>query len=164
MKKYVCVKCSATGFTIGKYQKYCPDCAKDAAKEVIKKWHFKHGILSGLGSGGKLGKDNQNYKHGRSVFRRWAQEKLKQLSYCCERCGNKIDATVRGTWAGHHKDHNQSNNVKENLEVLCKRCHQIEHECWRALQGVTTISKESTQETVEARSPEQLGDDIVCSA
>mgnify|MGYP001594673155 CR=1 FL=1 len=151
MKKYICVKCSASGLTAGKYQKYCPDCVVDANKEAIKRWHYKHGILNGLGSGGKLGEDNQNYKHGRSVFRRWAQEKLKQLSYCCERCGNKIDVSVRGTWAGHHKDHDSTNNIRENLEVLCKRCHQVEHECWRAFQGVTTIPQGSTQETVEAR-------------
>ena len=104
------------------------------------------------------------YTDGRCVFRRWAKERLKALSYCCERCGNKIDVSVRGTWAGHHKDHNRLNNTKDNLEVLCKRCHQIEHECWTALQGVTTISKESTLETVEAHSPEASGDDIVCSA
>lgn len=96
-----------------------------------------------------------------SVFRRWAKEKLKQLSYCCERCGTHIDDSVRGTWAGHHKDHNRQNNTKDNLEVLCKRCHQIEHRCWTAFQSVTTIPKGSTLETVEARNPAAAGDDIV---
>jgi hypothetical protein len=161
MKKYVCVVCSASGFTTGKYQKYCSDCSKEQNKNNVRNWGFRNGVFNGLGSGGKIGQDNQNYIHGRSVFRRWAQEKLKHLSYCCERCGTYIDASARGTWAGHHKDHNKSNNIIENLEVLCKRCHQIEHECWRALQGVTTIPKGSTQETVEARNPEQSGDDIV---
>jgi hypothetical protein len=161
MKKYVCLVCSASGFTNGKYQKYCPDCSKDQHKVRVKEWGFRNGILNGLGSGGKLGSENQNYRHGISVFRRWAKERLKNLNYCCERCGNYIDASVRGTWAGHHKDHNRQNNIKENLEVLCKRCHQIEHECWRALQGVTTIPKGSTLETVEAHSPEKSGDDIV---
>lgn len=154
-------ECLDCGEYIDTRKQRCTVCAKIQHRKNMHEWFWKKGILNGLGSGGKLEQDNQNYRHGRSVFRRWAQEKLKQLSYCCERCGTKIDATVRGTWAGHHKDHNQSNNTKENLEVLCKRCHQIEHECWRALQGVTTIPKGSTQETVEARSPEQSGDDIV---
>jgi 5-methylcytosine-specific restriction endonuclease McrA len=35
---------------------------------------------------------------------------------------------------GHHKDHNSHNNVIENLVLLCKQCHQIEHECWKAFQ------------------------------
>jgi hypothetical protein len=26
--------------------------------------------------------------------------------------------------------------VKSNLELVCKRCHQIEHECWLAFRKV----------------------------
>ena len=155
-----CIDCNVQFIPTGRNHKRCLNCAKQFKLNYNHYWYNKNKI-PGPGSGGKLGIENQNYQHGRSVFRRWAQEKLKQLSYCCERCGNFIDATVRGTWAGHHKDHNQSNNVKDNLEVLCKRCHQIEHECWHAFQGVTTIPQGSTQETVEARSPEKSGDDIV---
>ena len=163
MKKYVCIKCNATGLTNGKYQKYCPDCGNNATKENIRKWHYQAGKLTGTGSGSTTGVGNQNhmYTNGRCTFRRWAKEKLKQLNYSCERCGTIIDATVRGTWAGHHKDHNDQNNIYTNLEVLCKRCHQIEHKCWLALQSVTTIPEGSTQETVEARGPVQTGDDIV---
>ena len=35
--------------------------------------------------------------------------------------------------AVHHKDHNRKNNVESNFELLCKRCHQVEHECWKNL-------------------------------
>ncbi len=145
-----CIKC---GEYINHKGKYCTICAKLAQKERIHKWFWDHKILNGKGSGSSTGREDKNpmYSHGRSVFRRWAREKLESLSYCCERCGNFIDVTARGTWAGHHKDHNRNNNIKSNLEVLCKKCHQIEHECWRALQGVTTIPEGSTQETVEAR-------------
>jgi 5-methylcytosine-specific restriction endonuclease McrA len=155
-----CLDCGEYLFTRAKR---CTICAKTRQREHIHNWFWNKGILNGKGSGSATGfeKANHMYSHGRSVFRRWAQERLKELSYCCERCGNKIDASVRGTWAGHHKDHNSTNNVRENLEVLCKRCHQVEHKCWQALQGVTTISKESTQEIVEARSPDPSGDDIV---
>lgn len=126
------------------------------------KYRTKH---PGVGKGGAPHSEQANpmFKDGLCVFRRWAKERLKVLSYCCERCGKTIDATTRGTWAGHHKDHNRLNNTKDNLEVLCKRCHQLEHECWTALQGVTTRAKARTLETVEAHSPEASGDDIVCS-
>jgi hypothetical protein len=37
----------------------------------------------------------------------------------------------------HHKDHNRLNNQVDNLEPLCKRCHQ-EHHCVRDLEGKYT--------------------------
>lgn len=155
-----CLDCKVEFVQRGRNHKRCDGCAKKRNLFTMSNWYYTHKI-PGPGSGGKLETENQNYKHGLSVFRRWAKERLKFLNYCCERCGNTIDVSVRGTWAGHHKDHNRSNNVKDNLEVLCKRCHQVEHECWRAFQGVTTIPEGSTQETVEARGPEKSGDDIV---
>jgi len=167
MKTKLCKICSSQFLITGRNHVMCSICAKTKAKEAISNWQAKHRTkLPGVGKGGYPHTETANgaYKHGQCVFRRWAKEKLKELSYCCERCGNKIDVSVRGTWAGHHKDHNRLNNTKDNLEVLCKRCHQIEHECWTHLQSVTTILKGSTPETVEAHSPEASGDDIVCSA
>lgn len=160
-----CLDCGIKFLVTGRNHKRCVNCAKQKQKEAVKQWSVLHGKLNGKGSGSFTGFEDKNhmYTDGRCVFRRWAKEKLKQLEYCCERCGNKIDASVRGTWAGHHKDHNSKNNIKENLEVLCKKCHQIEHECWRAFQGVTTIPEGSTLEIVEAHSPSLEGDDIVCS-
>lgn len=147
-----CISCGVEYTPTGKNHIRCVECGLKEKKTYMRSWYLAHKI-PGPGSGGKLEKENQNYKTGLSVFHRWAKEKLKQLQYCCERCGTTIDATVRGTWAGHHKDHNRQNNVKDNLEILCKRCHQVEHECWRAFQGVTTIPEGSTHENVEAHSP-----------
>ena len=44
-----------------------------------------------------------------------------------------------GQWTTHHRDHNHQNNPKDgqNWELLCKRCHQVEHKCWLAF-GTTT--------------------------
>ena len=161
----VCIKCGKDFHQTGKNHKRCQDCQYKYKLEYMRRWRLEN-VVTGEGSGSKTGIGNNNpmFKHGQCVFRRWAVEKLKQLSYCCERCGNKIDVSVRGTWAGHHKDHNRLNNTKDNLEVLCKQCHQIEHKCWTAFQGVTTRAKARTLETVEAHSPETSGDDIVCSA
>lgn len=145
-----CTDCGIEFQRTGKNQKRCKPCAKVKQRQQIKEWTIKNGLFKGVGRGSKRGVAASGYRHGLSVFQRLGRERLKYLNYCCERCGTNIDASKRGTWAGHHKDHDRTNNVESNLEVLCKRCHQIEHECWNSFEGVTTISKESTQETVEA--------------
>lgn len=60
---------------------------------------------------------------------------------------------VQDEWVGHHKDHDRTNNTIENLSLLCKRCHQIEHECCKAFEGVTTILKESSVDNNTKRTP-----------
>ena len=39
----------------------------------------------------------------------------------CERCGSKNFVDI------HHKDRNYQNISQENLEVICRRCHNKEH-------------------------------------
>lgn len=151
-----CLDCGIDFEPRGRNHKRCDDCSINSKKFKSKTWYYEHKVL-GSGSGAKLFEDGGTYKHGMCVFKRWAKQKLKQLDYHCERCGKFIDVTVRGMWAGHHKDHNRNNNIQDNLEILCKQCHQIEHECWRVLQGVTTIPEGSTQETVEAHSIHKYG-------
>ena len=53
---------------------------------------------------------------------------------CCERCGSTFKLLV------HHKDEDRYNNAIDNLETLCKRCHQIHHECWKNLPQFSTSS------------------------
>lgn len=145
-----CIDCGVQFNKTGQNHKRCSICSNNRKKFHIKQWAIKNGIFKGVGSGSVKGINASYYKHGLCIFKRWAKEKLVALNYLCERCGNTIDASKRGTWAGHHKDHDRTNNVEGNLEVLCKRCHQIEHECWNAFEGVTTIPTGSTQEIVEA--------------
>jgi hypothetical protein len=150
-----CLTCKELMPITGHNQKRCKVCARKHNLSVMRNWRLAN-IVKGVGSGSTTGKGELNlmYKHGNCVFDRWAREKLQELNNNCERCGKIIDVSKRGFWAGHHKDHNSSNNIKENLEILCKRCHQVEHKCWTAFKGVTTISKESTHENVEAHSLE----------
>jgi len=48
---------------------------------------------------------------------------LKEVNHTCEKChndkwlGNPIALEI------HHKDNNNKNNKRENLEVLCLNCH-----------------------------------------
>lgn len=49
-------------------------------------------------------------------------KKFKKIS--CEKCFNNKNLIV------HHLDDDMTNNVPQNLQTLCRRCHQIEHKCW----------------------------------
>ena len=46
----------------------------------------------------------------------------------CNRCGATDQLVI------HHMDHNHTNNVTENLEVLCSPCHTSHHKAgwWRS--------------------------------
>lgn len=127
----------------------------------------KTGRAVGIGSGGhtKFGEENHMYSSGRAVFRRWAREYKNSVGLCM-RCNKDIKNATQWEWAGHHKDHNKQNNVKENLEVLCKRCHQIEHDSGFALLSkVQRLSREGVLAEMlgSATHPTQKDDDIVQS-
>lgn len=168
-KEKTCCVCGTTYLPTGNCSKYCPVCAPVMKKKIMKKnvhdWNVRKGIFKGTGSGCTtgVGEKNHMYVHGKCVFDRWARERLLSLGHC-ERCNTPLIRSERGSWAGHHKDHNPYNNTIENLELLCRKCHAIEHECWKAFEGVTTIPKGSrTDNSSEAPSPAVAGDDIVCS-
>lgn len=125
-----CIDCGSIFIRTGKNHKRCAKCSDARRKRIISDWQKKHRTKEQGLRGAKLEERNPQYKHGRCVFRRWAKEKLKERNFSCERCLSIIDPRQRHSWAGHHRDHDPTNNVRENLEVLCKRCHQIEHKCW----------------------------------
>lgn len=56
------------------------------------------------------------WKGGIQTYRRKKKES-------CNRCGSTENLVV------HHIDENRYNNIDENLETLCRRCHQIHHNC-----------------------------------
>ena len=61
--------------------------------------------------------NNNNWTGGIGIYRNIKKARI------CERCGSRRYMLI------HHKDENRYNNDVENLEALCKRCHQIEHNC-----------------------------------
>lgn len=161
-----CLLCPNTFITTGRNHKYCFSCAKHRQREAVKNWAISKGRLNGMGSGSStgIGQLNPNFIHGRSTFRRLAREKKVSLGFC-ERCKKDLRLATQWDWVGHHKDHNKHNNSEDNLELLCKRCHQLEHKCIDAFEGVTTIrdSKTGRFKRIEAPSPTKVGDDMVCS-
>lgn len=48
----------------------------------------------------------------------YREKALKELGKKCQECGSSENLVV------HHKDKNRANNNIENLEVLCRSCHQ----------------------------------------
>lgn len=63
---------------------------------------------------------NHGWRGGRSIayYRRLFRDNLPKE---CNRCKSKRHIVV------HHIDRNRQNNDLKNLEVLCTRCHHIEH-------------------------------------
>ena len=62
-----------------------------------------------------------------NASRRRAQKMYKALK--CERCSGKENLQR------HHRDKNPMNNTKNNVVVLCWRCHHLSHTS-RELQGM----------------------------
>ena len=146
LKKRNCNVCGQLYLPTGSCSKYCPVCrpieTERIAREGIKRWGYAKGYLNGKGSGSATGKgkDNHMYKYGLIQFKRWAKERKLTVGIC-EICGKDIKQATRYHWVGHHIDHNRQNNDISNLLVICKQCHQKEHECWKAFEGVTTSRK-----------------------
>ena len=64
-----CIDCGVPFTPRGKNHKRCDVCANKARLKNMNDWYYAH-KLPGPGSGGKLGHENQNYRHGICVFRR----------------------------------------------------------------------------------------------
>lgn len=63
---------------------------------------------------------NPMWRGGIQTYRRFRKS-------ACERCGTKTKLLV------HHKNENRYDNRLENLETLCRRCHQVHHDCAKNL-------------------------------
>ena len=65
------------------------------------------------------GKDNPAWKGG--ISRKYSISITKELPQICNRCGSNENIEV------HHKDKNPQNNDLDNLEIICRHCHRLEH-------------------------------------
>ena len=126
----VCIKCEGT-ISAGKYKNaiYCSVRCRSAYvayRHAVKTGRIK---TPGVGSGGNQeGELNSMYKNGIGTYSKGA---FKHYGRKCNRCPRKTLLLV------HHIDENRNNNNLDNLEVLCKRCHQ-EHHCIRDEKGKYT--------------------------
>lgn len=133
--EYTCIDCGHVGTKTGQNHKRCDTCRKAVGKAATKAWSIRTGKYTGTGSGAHNTPHDKHpmWKGGESKFSQvYAPAYYKKVRYC-ERCNKDLLGAAPGMRAVHHKDHNRKNNVEENFELLCKRCHQIEHECWKNL-------------------------------
>lgn len=109
----------------------------------IKKWHLTHGIIpdyiNGHGKIGKkasnrgikftkehrnkialsqIGENNSVWTGGQLIW--WRKELKKVYKECCL-CKSKINLKM------HHIDHNKDNNQRNNLIIICHKCHMFWH-------------------------------------
>ena len=121
-RRQVCIKCGSEISPDGEYhsKKYCgKKCAKAYFSQQYK---IRNNLIQkpGVGSGNNQGlhETHATWKDGIGTYKQIAFEHYPKI---CNRCGSDENICV------HHKDENQHNNVIENLEVLCKKCHQAHH-------------------------------------
>lgn len=135
-KILVCENCGRQVQRTSNRQKYCSDCklvverrksleryykrSKDPKFREQRKQYFIEWQMGNLRGYNQSGANNNNWKSGAQsgYYDRFLKES-------CERCGSSQNLLI------HHRDRNRYNNDSVNLETLCKRCHQIEHECWK---------------------------------
>lgn len=123
-----CRKCNETFFATGPSSVHCPICAPEIHKEKSKISHDKSrrrkGVNVGIGSGNSLkGIEHPSYVNGTGMYRNIARNAKGDT---CERCNITLDFSTK-KWCVHHKDHNRLNNALDNLELLCRSCHALEH-------------------------------------
>lgn len=130
-----CTRCGTEYTPTGPAQRMCVRCST-AVKKAYRKSYYDKYEGTGVGSGSnQQGENNHQWKGGTSpkIYRRTKFESTTERK--CERCGVDLSGVIgtrygRGLWTVHHKDGDDTNRSPENLELLCKRCHQTEHRCW----------------------------------
>lgn len=78
------------------------------------------------------GKEHPSYKTGIADFIRF-REGIAGKEKHCNRCNKDLTNVSRYEWVVHHKDHDRTHNTPSNFEILCKKCHQLEHQCRKNL-------------------------------
>lgn len=114
-----CTCCDKTFRPTGQNCKYCPSCRPEINKARCReRWHRTY-IKKGRD---QKGAKNNHWRGGSSPY---YYQKLAYDHYgkICQQCGAEA-ALV------HHKDGDRHNSAINNLEPLCKRCHQVDvHDC-----------------------------------
>lgn len=117
-KEKKCGKCGGAFEPKSNRQVWCTECAKvekpKIQKQQLRRYYKRTYVNKGYDH--LVGEDANRYKDGIGIYHRL----LNHITEC-ERCGSDENLLV------HHKDRNRRNNSLDNLEKLCKRCHQEEH-------------------------------------
>lgn len=148
MDIFCCRICGVCELKTGRNQKVClsESCQREDSRIRTQEYRRRKAIKEnrldrvdiGRGGGQPEGVNSKFYKTGIAKFHKLAPKIRKERRFC-ERCRKDLLEVNRYEWCVHHRDHDRTNNDVGNFELLCKRCHQIEHECWEAFETSTTI-------------------------
>lgn len=135
-KEKECKLCGDLFKPAGPAAKYCTVCGPSYRHELQNKLAYDYKIRTGLikepgvGKGGNqyIGEDHPQYTNGRNTFKRRRLEIREELRFC-NRCSKDLKYLGPYHWVLHHIDWDRENNTDDNYELLCKRCHQLEHDC-----------------------------------
>lgn len=150
MSTFCCIICGEQCVKTGKNQKVClsEGCRREYSKIKTREYRRRKAerenrldrVGIGKGGGQPRGKLSTFYKNGISMFRKLSPVIKEQRRYC-NRCNKDLLYAGKDEWCVHHIDHDRTNNEISNFELLCKKCHQIEHKCWEAFETSTTSRK-----------------------
>lgn len=134
IKTFTCKKC---GVPFQKEMKssyvwYCEDCRKKRNVEInmaVKKRKIpttEIGVGSGNSSKNKSHYNHPSFKTGIQAYRNIYKDayivpRKDGKKMVCALCGSDKYLCI------YHLDHNRENNSIENLQCLCKKCHQKHH-------------------------------------
>lgn len=109
-----CTLCGDEYLPTSNRQLYCVKCQREVNIKHCREYYKRTFIPKGRAH--LIGENANGYIDGIGIYSRYKEE-----IGACERCGSEKFLCV------HHKDRDRHNNDRENLEVLCKSCHQKEH-------------------------------------
>lgn len=129
-----CKTCNTTILVSGPRTTYCSACKADRKREVsrvnAKKYRQQAGRKTNVGKGGANSKGSADSQFVTGIGRFMRERRaLKESRRFCERCRKDLKEATRYQWVVHHRDHDRANNAPDNWELLCKSCHQREHNC-----------------------------------
>jgi hypothetical protein len=115
----VCIKCGKE-FENLRAKKYCSSRCRNAYNAY--QWCLRNNKFkkAGVGSGGnQLGENNHKFDTGQVAYKKLPFRNGKEK--ICEICSSKTLVEV------HHIDRDRTNNVLQNLLVVCRKCHRKIH-------------------------------------
>ena len=148
-KEITCQDCGLVFKHVGRgWCLRCVACRRKKSTARSRAHSIKAGKIKnpGVGSGGaQAGEANAMWKGGVAAYRRYGKEG-KPLE--CENCGVPL---TKKTWCVHHINEDQSDNRRENLRLVCRKCHQmIEH-------GELRVRDSKGKFTSRSKTPELSG-------
>ena len=131
MTDKICKTCKESFVTSTK-KISCDTCKRKRQAEYMATRRARLGIIKnpGVGKGGanKCKEEDDQFKTGIAWFQKNRKAIKEEMRFCAKCDKDLIDAS-RYMWVIHHIDHDRAHNNRENLILLCKRCHQVEHDC-----------------------------------